>query len=122
MVDRSSSKSRAEVYTRCAERMREGQSVVLFPEGGVPDDTSVLLADFKDGAFILASKHQFPLAVFTFIGLKEMFPFDNKVGHPGRVLVHFNDIIYPDQNMPVLKEMAHQEIKKTLEKNLKSNF
>ena len=41
MVDRSSVKSRSEVYRRCAERMREGQSIVLFPEGGVPDDSSV---------------------------------------------------------------------------------
>lgn len=122
MVDRSSAKSRAEVYTRCAERMDEGQSVVLYPEGGVSDDTSVLLSDFKDGAFILASKHQFPLAVFTFVGLKEMFPFNNKVGHPGRVKVVFNDIILPDHKMPVLKSMAQEQIKNTLEKNLKSNI
>ena len=47
MVDRSSAKSRADVYRRCAERMEEGQSIVIFPEGGVPDDTSVILDDFK---------------------------------------------------------------------------
>ena len=67
MVDRSSAKSRADVYRRCAERMEEGQSIVIFPEGGVPDDTSVVLDHFKDGAFILASKHHSPLAVFTFV-------------------------------------------------------
>ena len=38
MVDRKSARSRADVYRRCAERMKEGQSVVIFPEGGVPDD------------------------------------------------------------------------------------
>ena len=76
MVDRSSAKSRAEVYRRCAERMEEGESIAIFPEGGVPDDTSVILDQFKDGAFILSSKHQSPLAVYTFVGLKEMFPFD----------------------------------------------
>lgn len=122
MVDRSSSKSRAEVYTRCAERMKEGQSVVLFPEGGVPDDTSVLLADFKDGAFILATKHQFPIAVFTFVGLKEMFPFNNKVGYPGKVKVFFNEIIQPNEKMPVLRQHSREIIKKTLEENLKSNI
>ena len=67
-------KSRAEVYERCAERMEEGDSIVIFPEGGVPDDTSVILDKFKDGAFILSNKHQSPLAVFTIVGLKEMFP------------------------------------------------
>jgi 1-acyl-sn-glycerol-3-phosphate acyltransferase len=74
MVDRNSARSRADVYRRCAERMQQGHSVVIFPEGGVPDDTSIVLDQFKDGAFILATKHQFPIAVFSFKGLKEMFP------------------------------------------------
>lgn len=122
MVDRESARSRADVYRRCAERMQEGQSIVIFPEGGVPDDTSVLLADFKDGAFTLATKHQFPLAVFTFVGLKEMFPFDNKIGHPGKVKVYFNAILDSSEKASVLKLNAREEIKKTLEKNIKPNI
>ena len=115
MVDRSSAKSRADVYRRCAERMEEGQSIVIFPEGGVPDDTSVILDHFKDGAFILASKHQSPLAVFTFVGLKEMFPFDHGKGYPGKVLVYFNDRLEPDQPVENLKSEAHAQIKKVLQ-------
>ena len=116
MVDRSSAKSRADVYRRCAERMEEGQSSVIFPEGGVPDDTSVILDDFKDGAFILASKHQSPLVAYTFVGLKEMFPFDYGKGFPGRVKVYLNDVIEPNFPMKDLKIIAHTEIKKVLEK------
>ena len=122
MVDRSSVKSRSEVYRKCAERMKEGQSIVLFPEGGVSDDTSVLLSDFKDGAFTLASKHQFPVLVFTFVGLKEMFPFNNKIGFPGKVKVYFNGILEPNESAKYLKNRAQQEIKKTLEKNIKPNI
>ena len=114
MVDRKSAKSRAEVYIRCAERMEEGQSIVIFPEGGVPDDTSVILDTFKDGAFILASKHHSPLAVFTFVGLKEMFPFENSKGHPGKVKVYFNEILSPDKSANDLKAEAHQLIKNVL--------
>ncbi|MGC4130455.1 MAG: lysophospholipid acyltransferase family protein [Bergeyella sp.] len=116
MVDRNSAKSRADVYRRCAERMNDGQSIVIFPEGGVPDDTSIILDDFKDGAFILSSKHQFPIAVFTFCGLKEMFPFDNGKGFPGKVKIFMNDILEPDQPTNELKLFSHNEIKKTLEK------
>lgn len=115
MVDRSSAKSRAEVYRRCAERMKEGQSIVIFPEGGVPDDTTILLDSFKDGAFILSSKHKVPVAIFTFVGLKEMFPFDNSKGHPGKVRVYFSDILEPTNSAPELKALAYQEIKKVLE-------
>ena len=42
MVDRASAKSRADVYRRCAEKMEEGNSIAIFPEGGVPDDTSII--------------------------------------------------------------------------------
>ena len=115
MVDRSSAKSRADVYRRCEERMEEGQSIVIFPEGGVPDDESIILDDFKDGAFILATKHQSPLVVFTFVGLKEMFPFTYSKGYPGKVKVYFNDILGIDQSIKDLKCIAHAEIKKVLE-------
>lgn len=115
MVDRNSAKSRADVYRRCAERMKEGQSIVIFPEGGVPDDTTILLDSFKDGAFILSSKHVVPIVVFTFVGLKEMFPFDNSKGHPGKVRVYFSDILEPTDSAAELKTVAYQEIKKVLE-------
>ena len=115
MVDRSSPRSRAEVYRRCAERMKEGQSIVIFPEGGVPDDPVVILDSFKDGAFTLSSKYQSPIAVFTFVGLKEMFPFDYGKGHPGKVKVYFTDIIEPDRSVEALKTDAHQKIKNILE-------
>jgi 1-acyl-sn-glycerol-3-phosphate acyltransferase len=118
MVDRKSAKSRADVYRRCAERMEEGQSIVIFPEGGVPDDTSILLDSFKDGAFNLAHKHQLPIVVFTFVGLKKMFPFDYSRGYPGKVQVYFNDILTPDHSAAVLKKTTHAEMKNILEKFL----
>ena len=114
MVDRNSPRSRADVYRRCAERMEEGQSIVIFPEGGVSDDTSIILDSFKDGAFILASKHQSPIAAFTFVGLKEMFPFNNSRGHPGKVKVYFNDIIEPNQTVAALKAEAYHKIENVL--------
>lgn len=118
MVDRKSPKSRADVYRRCAERMEEGDSIVLFPEGGVSDDTSIVLDEFKDGAFSLSATHQKPILVYTFVGLKKMFPFDNGKGHPGRVQVFFNDILEPKQSIAELKSAAFAEIKNTLEKNI----
>lgn len=119
MVDRNSARSRADVYRRCAERMQQGHSVVIFPEGGVPDDTSIVLDQFKDCAFILATKHQFPIAVFSFKDLKEMFPFDNKKGYPGVVKVFFNDILTPDLSLKELKEKAFDEIQLSLIEKIK---
>ncbi|WP_294246872.1 1-acyl-sn-glycerol-3-phosphate acyltransferase [uncultured Chryseobacterium sp.] len=114
MVDRKSARSRADVYRRCAEKMEEGNSIVIFPEGGVPDDTSVILDEFKDGAFILSSKHNSPIVVYTFIGLKEMFPFKSSEGYPGKVKVFFNGIVMPSQPAKELKLSSFETIKNTL--------
>ena len=118
LVDRQSPRSRAKVYPLCADRMKEGNSIVIFPEGGVPDDGSVILDDFKDGAFILASKYEIPIAVFTYVGLKEMFPFNNSKGFPGKVKVYFNDILDYNKTAKELKTISYTEIKKVLEKSI----
>lgn len=118
MVDRNSMKSRADVYRRCAERMREGNSIVIFPEGGVPDDTSIVLGNFKEGAFNLSSIHQFPIVVLTFIGLKEMFPFSWSNGFPGKIKVVLNDILEPDKTPDELKYISYKMIKNSLENQI----
>lgn len=117
MVDRGSARSRADVYRRCAEKMEEGNSIVIFPEGGVPDDTSVILDEFKDGAFTLSSKHNSPIVIFTFVGLKEIFPFESSEGHPGKAKVYFNGILNPSDSPKDLKLSSFETIKKTLLKH-----
>lgn len=117
-VDRKDPQSRAEVYVKCAERIKQGKSVVIFPEGGVTDDLSVVLQDFRNGAFSMATQHQFEILVYTFIDLKYMFPFDNTKGYPGRVKVYLNEILEPSNDMEELKEKSWHLIHDTLQKNI----
>lgn len=115
LVDRKDVKSRASVYERCAERMQQGNNIVIFPEGGIPDDTNIMLLPFKDGAFRLAAEHEFPIAVYTFLGLKEMFPYENEKGHPGKVKIVLNDILEPNEHANALRDKSRQMILETLE-------
>ncbi|HUH28294.1 lysophospholipid acyltransferase family protein [Gelidibacter sp.] len=89
LVDRSSEKSRRAVFLRAQKRLRQGLSICIFPEGGVPDE-NIILDDFKDGAFRLAIKHQIPIVPMTFIDNKERFSYVFFSGGPGkmRVKVH----------------------------------
>lgn len=87
LVDRSSSKSRMEVFNRAQKRLNQGLSVCIFPEGGVPDDESVLLDEFKDGAFRLAIEHQIPIVPITFADNKERFSYTFLSGSPGKMRV-----------------------------------
>ncbi len=90
LVDRNSSKSRFEVFKRAQLRLNQGLSICIFPEGGVPDDETVLLDEFKDGAFRLAIEHEIPIVPMTFPDNKKRFSFKFFSGSPGlmRAKVH----------------------------------
>ncbi len=85
LVDRNSSKSRMEVFTRAQKRLSQGLSICIFPEGGVPDDENVLLDDFKDGAFRLAIEHQIPIVPMSFPDNKKRFSYTFLSGSPGKM-------------------------------------
>lgn len=85
LVDRNSSKSRFEVFQRAQARLSQGLSICIFPEGGVPDDETILLDEFKDGAFRLAIDHHIPVVPMTFADNKKRFSFRFFSGSPGRM-------------------------------------
>lgn len=90
LVDRSSSKSRMAVFERAQKRLNSGLSICIFPEGGVPSDESIVLDEFKDGAFRLAIEHQIDIVPLTFADNKRRFSYTFFSGGPGimRVKVH----------------------------------
>lgn len=85
LVDRKSSKSRFEVFKRAQKRLDQGLSICIFPEGGVPEDETVLLDEFKDGAFRLAIEHQIPIVPMSFYDNKRRFSFNFFSGYPGLI-------------------------------------
>jgi len=90
LVDRKSSRSRMEVFNRAQKRLEQGLSICIFPEGGVPNDESIVLDEFKDGAFRLAIEHQIPIVPLTFMDNKKRFSYTFLSGSPGlmRVIIH----------------------------------
>ncbi|PKA98352.1 1-acyl-sn-glycerol-3-phosphate acyltransferase [Flavobacteriaceae bacterium MAR_2009_75] len=90
MVDRADTKSRTGVYRRAQRRLNQGLSICIFPEGGVPDDESVILDLFKDGAFKMAIAHGIPVVPMSFQDNKKRFSFSFFSGGPGvvRAVVH----------------------------------
>ncbi len=83
LVDRQNSKSRHAVFQQAKERLDKGLSVCIFPEGGVPDDLSIDLDTFKDGAFRLAINHQIPIVPMVFYDNKVKFSYEFFSGKPG---------------------------------------
>jgi 1-acyl-sn-glycerol-3-phosphate acyltransferase len=93
LVDRGSATSRRAVFEAAQQRINRGLSVCIFPEGGVPEDESVLLDEFKDGAFRLAIEHQIPILPITFPDNKKRFSYTFFSGSPGLMRAHIHPIV-----------------------------
>ncbi len=122
LVDRNSQRSRKEVFDRAQARLHGGTSICIFPEGGVPDDESVILDEFKDGAFRLAIDHQIPIVPLAFLDNKKRFSYTFFSGSPGimrgRVLKEIPTEGLTHEHKKELKEEIRGLILKTLESGL----
>lgn len=117
VVDRSNAQSRALVFEEAKRRIQAGLSVCIFPEGGVPDDESILLDAFKDGAFKLAKEHQLSILPVTIYGLKEFFPFRFFSGYPGRVVCTIHEAYHFDhEEAPV--QTIKNDVRQLIENQL----
>jgi len=85
LVDRTSPKSRLEVFERAQKKLDQGYGICIFPEGGIPPNESLVLDQFKDGAFRLAIEHKIPIAAMVFYDNKKRFPERFLSGTPGKM-------------------------------------
>ena len=121
LVDRKNSKSRVDAINSAQRKLNMGYSVCIFPEGGVPDDESIVLDEFKDGAFRLAIKHQIPIAPMTFLDNKKRFSYTFFSGGPGKMRVKVHALIpttkYTMDSKKELNNITHEIILSQLNSN-----
>ena len=122
MVDRSDPKSRFEVYGKANEMLKRGYNVCIFPETNYLDDT-ILLADFKRGAFKIAIENNLPIIPLVFYDLKLKHPWYPKFGSLGKLRVKVLDKIsvegLTEKDIPALTMNAYNKIKSELENDPK---
>ena len=112
-VDRSSPKSRMEVYARAQDKLKKGLSIIIFPEGLVPDE-DIILSDFKNGAFRLAIEHQIPIVPLTFYDVKKRFSWTFFSGWPGKLRVKIHRFIETEGLISNDRERIKQQAFKTI--------
>jgi 1-acyl-sn-glycerol-3-phosphate acyltransferase len=64
-VNRDSKMSSFRAFKLAAERLKEGATVVIFPEATIPDEYPPTLYPFKNGAFRLAIELKIPIIPIT---------------------------------------------------------
>jgi len=93
LVDRNNTKSKIAVYDAAQNRLKNNLSVCIFPEGKVPDDESILLDQFQNGAFRLAIEHEIPIVPISFFDSKKRFSYTFFSGSPGKLRVKIHAFI-----------------------------
>ena len=86
MVDRGNAESRRKVYGLAKQRLSDGTSVAIYPEGLVPEE-EVVLAPFKNGAFSLAIEFKIPIVPQVYFDCKRSFSWDIFKGGPTKLRV-----------------------------------
>lgn len=90
----------AKSFVTAKKSVSNGWSLVIFPEGGIPDDNLPNMKEFKDGAFKLAKAANVPLVPVSFLNNYKLFSDPDKLlgeAHPGISKVYQHDIIYPEK-------------------------
>lgn len=123
LVDRSSAKSRQAVFLRAQRRLKQGLSICIFPEGGVPEE-HIILDTFKDGAFRLAINHQIDIVPITFYDNKIRLSYTFFSGGPGIMRAKVHQFIKTEglkvEDTKTLNEKAKTVILNELSKSVKT--
>lgn len=64
-VNRESKMSSFRAFKKAGERIEQGMSIIIFPEGKIPDDYPPKINEFKNGPFRLAIDYKIPIIPIT---------------------------------------------------------
>ena len=105
-----------------AERIREGASVVVFPEATITGREGARMLPFKKGGFLLAKKAKVPVQPFTISGSAAVAPEDRtrtlQRVHPGVVNVFIHPPIDPEEYGAMSVAAFSDRVRSVIEKPL----
>ena len=82
-IDREGTRKTVEAMNDAARKIREGMSVVIFPEGSRSPDGSI--QPFKKGGFTLAIKSKVPIVPIAINGSRDIMPKDRLTASSGEI-------------------------------------
>jgi 1-acyl-sn-glycerol-3-phosphate acyltransferase len=101
----------AKAFIQARRAISEGWSIVIFPEGGIPDGDRPEMVGFKDGAFKLAKNAGIPIIPITFIDNYHLCSDPTHLlgpAHPGISRVYMHPVI-PKEEVAALTEKELSE-------------
>lgn len=112
-IDRSDFRSAVKSLKKAAETIREGTSVVIFPEGTRSLDGKI--RDFKKGGFIMAIDSQVPIVPVVIHGTRAIMPKATlRIRTNSNVLVEIKKPIPTSEYTRKRKDMLMSRVRKSI--------
>jgi 1-acyl-sn-glycerol-3-phosphate acyltransferase len=117
-VDRKGTRETVEAMNEAAHKIREGMSVVIFPEGSRSQNGS--LQPFKKGGFTLAIKSRVPIVPIAIDGSRTIMPKDRLKVSPGEIWIQLGSPIDTENFSLKDREVLMAKVKERITQNLES--
>ncbi len=116
-IDREGTRKTVKAMNEAARKIREGMSLVIFPEGSRSPDGSI--QPFKKGGFTLAIKSKVPIIPIAITGSREIMPKGKWTATSGEIRIRIDHPIdlrdYSMKDWRSLMEKVSQRISRNLE-------
>ncbi len=119
IVNRENRRDSYAAFLKAGERLKQGLSMCIFPEGGIPK-TDIFLKRFKNGPFRLAIEQGITVIPITLGDNKSMFPQEYFKGRPGIVRVKIHKAIAPENLEEKTIESLNTSVYNTIFEQLKN--
>jgi 1-acyl-sn-glycerol-3-phosphate acyltransferase len=116
-IDRGGTRDTVEAMNEAAQKIRDGMSVVIFPEGSRSPDGSI--QPFKKGGFTLAIKSRVPIVPVSISGSRDIMPKDRLTATPGEIRILVGHPIETESCALKDREWLMKKVRETISKNFK---
>jgi len=116
-IDRGGTRDTVEAMNEAAQKIRDGMSVVIFPEGSRSPDGSI--QPFKKGGFTLAIKSKVPIVPIAISGSRDIMPKDRLTVAPGEIRMFVGHPIEIQHTSLRERESLMKKVRDTISENFK---
>jgi 1-acyl-sn-glycerol-3-phosphate acyltransferase len=116
-IDRGGSRDTVEAMNEAAQKIRDGMSVTIFPEGSRSPDGSI--QPFKKGGFTLAIKSKVPIVPIAIDGSRDIMPKDKFTVTSGEIQMLMDRPIETESYSLKDREVLMKRVRETICKNFK---
>jgi len=117
-LDRSDGRRALKSIEAAAAMIKNGRSVVIFPEGTRTLDGNLL--PFKRGGFLLAAKAGVPIVPLTINGSARVNPPKRLELYPGKITIRFGEPIPPVEGGGAHRDLLMEQVRTAITAGLES--